>query len=81
MAKLQSVCRSVLLVCGVVLAMASAGAQPASGPTPASAAGSATEAPAPRWMPVPRVVGRLTASELGLVINTADPYSVAVGEH
>lgn len=34
-----------------------------------------------RWMRVPRLYGRITARELGLVINTADPYSVAVGEH
>lgn len=30
---------------------------------------------------VPHVTGRLTANDIGLVINTADPYSVAVGEH
>jgi uncharacterized protein (TIGR03790 family) len=44
---------------------------------------SAAEAPVPppRWVPVPRVAGRLRAADLGLVINTADPYSVAVGEH
>lgn len=30
---------------------------------------------------VPRVIGRLRASDLGLVINTADPVSVEVGEH
>ncbi|HEY0858486.1 MAG TPA: TIGR03790 family protein [Albitalea sp.] len=29
---------------------------------------------------VPRIGGRLTSKDLGLVINTADPYSVAVGE-
>ncbi len=29
---------------------------------------------------MPRTVGRLTAADLGLVINTADPYSVEVGE-
>jgi uncharacterized protein (TIGR03790 family) len=34
-----------------------------------------------RWMRAPRLYGRLTAAELGLVINTADPYSVAVGEY
>ncbi len=28
----------------------------------------------------PRINARLTARELGLVINTNDPYSVAVGE-
>lgn len=32
------------------------------------------------WISVPRVTGRLTAAQLGLVINTADPYSVQVGE-
>lgn len=36
---------------------------------------------APRWLPLPPLYGRITAAELGLVINTADPYSVAVGEH
>ncbi|RTL39998.1 MAG: TIGR03790 family protein [Burkholderiales bacterium] len=36
---------------------------------------------ASRWMRVPKLYGRITARELGLVINTADPYSVAVGEH
>lgn len=30
---------------------------------------------------VPRIEGRLQAADIGLVINTADPYSVAVGEH
>jgi uncharacterized protein (TIGR03790 family) len=30
---------------------------------------------------VPRLAGRLQAADLGLVINTADPYSVAVGEY
>lgn len=29
---------------------------------------------------VPRLQGRLTRAQLGIVINTADPYSVAVGE-
>jgi uncharacterized protein (TIGR03790 family) len=43
---------------------------------PASQAGSA----ALRWISVPRITGRITSRELGLVINTADPYSVEVGE-
>ena len=30
---------------------------------------------------MPLLRGRLRAADLGLVINTADPYSVAVGEH
>ena len=33
------------------------------------------------WISVPRAVGRLHATDLGLVINTADPYSVQVGRH
>jgi uncharacterized protein (TIGR03790 family) len=32
------------------------------------------------WISVPRVAGRITSREIGLVINTADPYSVEVGE-
>jgi uncharacterized protein (TIGR03790 family) len=32
------------------------------------------------WIRLPRPAGRLTARELGLVVNTADPYSVEVGE-
>ncbi len=36
---------------------------------------------APQWIVIPRADGRLTSHELGLVINTADPYSVEVGEH
>ena len=35
----------------------------------------------PRWLPVPRSHGRLRAADIGLVINTADPYSVEVGNH
>lgn len=38
-------------------------------------------APARAWAKVPRVFGRLTARDVGLVINTDDPYSVRVGEH
>jgi uncharacterized protein (TIGR03790 family) len=34
-----------------------------------------------QWVPIPRVQGHLTAFDLGVVINTADPYSVAVGEY
>lgn len=34
-----------------------------------------------RWGRMPRLYGRITANELGLVINTADPYSVAIGEY
>ena len=42
----------------------------------------ATEtAVARNWVQVPRLRGHLTARDMGLVINTADPYSVAVGEY
>lgn len=34
-----------------------------------------------RWAPVPRIAGRLTNQDIGIVINTADPYSVEVGEY
>lgn len=44
----------------------------------ASAAASAVRSPA--WIAVPRIAGRLTSKDIGLVINTADPYSVEVGE-
>ena len=52
-------------------------------PTPPSAVpASGAQAPPPRrWIGVPRLRGRLTAADVGLVVNTADPYSVAVGEH
>ncbi len=36
--------------------------------------------PARQWSTVPRVLGRLQAKDLGLLINTDDPYSVQVGE-
>lgn len=32
-------------------------------------------------VPLPRIGARLHAADIGLVINKADPYSVAVGEH
>jgi uncharacterized protein (TIGR03790 family) len=50
-------------------------------PPPAVPASGALEAPARRWIGVPRLRGRLTAADVGLVINASDPYSVAVGEH
>ncbi|MDX9844320.1 MAG: TIGR03790 family protein [Aquabacterium sp.] len=68
-------------------------AAPASRPTsqPASAlaasgaasASSAASAPLPerRWVRAPRVHGRLTAEDLGLVINEEDPYSVQIGAY
>lgn len=74
---------SMLLVPGV------SGAQPpmaeAGGPAASASAATTPAEPAvsrPRqWIRIPRVVGRLTADSLGLVINTADPYSVEVGDY
>ncbi|MFY7863627.1 TIGR03790 family protein [Roseateles sp.] len=56
--------------------------------TPAAAASAtvpavgATLAPsAATWLRMPKLQGRLNAADLGLLINTADPYSVAVGAY
>jgi uncharacterized protein (TIGR03790 family) len=60
-------------------------ATPATPAAPTSAASAraspAPALPAPSWIAVPRVAGRLHSADIGLVINTADPYSVQVGEH
>jgi uncharacterized protein (TIGR03790 family) len=53
---------------------------------PAATAPSASNAdrqvpPSQRWAVVPRVNGHLRAKDLGLVINTDDPYSVEVGQY
>jgi uncharacterized protein (TIGR03790 family) len=50
-------------------------------PAPASAPASAVETPPRAWIAVPRIAGRITAADIGVVINTADPYSVAIGEY
>jgi hypothetical protein len=44
-----------------------------------TAAPVAASAPPARWISVSRVVGRITSRDMGLVINTADPYSVEIG--
>lgn len=44
-------------------------------------AGTAVAQGAPASMPVPPSEGRLHAADIGLVVNVADPYSVAVGAH
>lgn len=61
---------------------------PAAEPASTSPSPSASE-PVPAWsvMPrrqwakVPRVYGRITPGELGLIVNEDDPYSVQVGSH
>lgn len=60
---------------------------PASATVPSSGASAQVAASVPsgppprRWMNGPRVFGRITAKDLGVVINQDDPYSVQVGEH
>jgi uncharacterized protein (TIGR03790 family) len=73
---------------GLLLAAAAGWAQTAPAASsvpsavPSQAQPAAASAPQPRpWLPIPRLGGRLSAADIGLVINTADPYSVAVGRH
>jgi len=56
------------------------GSASASSPTPSAEPASGAEAPR-AWMGVPRSHGRLTPADIGLVINSADPYSVAIGAY
>lgn len=49
--------------------------------TASSAMAQKPPAAPPRWISVPNVGGHLSARDIGLVINTADPYSVEVGEY
>jgi uncharacterized protein (TIGR03790 family) len=77
-----------VLMASFVNVQAQTASEPAS--TPASAPASVSPAKPMRgaptaafqrtWLNVPRTVGRLTAADIGVVINTADPYSVEVGE-
>jgi len=73
-----------IVVCGLWMV----GAEPAIAQPgdagPQAVAGPSASTPAMRPRPltrVPRVIGRLHAADLGLVINMADPYSVEVGEY
>lgn len=68
----------------VAAAVAPAWGQEAASAPPAAASATvpaASGAPVLRWRPVTRDRGRLRAAQLGLVINTADPYSVEVGDY
>jgi uncharacterized protein (TIGR03790 family) len=81
--------RRALLACALAWGAVSRAEGPAPGDSAAARAASATPAQqtaasapvAPKWVAVPRIQQRLHASDIGLVINTADPYSVRVGEH
>lgn len=58
-------------------------AQPAGTAGGAAAASPAASValPAPRWVAAPRITGRLRAADVGLVVNSEDGYSVAVGAY
>jgi uncharacterized protein (TIGR03790 family) len=76
---------------------ASSASGPAASVPPAAVSASASQASEPAAVPassvvklsprrawatdIARPIGRLTARDIGLVINTADPYSQQVGEH
>jgi len=67
---------------GDARAQVGAGVSPgASAAVVASEPGSAGAAPARKWASVPRVLGRITAQQLGVVINEDDPYSTQVGAY
>ena len=76
------VCVLVGLLALVVTTGASAQSPGPATPLPtASAPVAPSRAASATWVAVPRDSGRLSAKDIGLVINTADPYSVAVGEY
>lgn len=75
-----------VLMAEVALAKgAAASDDAASAPAAAASANSAASGvPAARpraWIGAARTTGRLGAADLGLVVNTADPASVAIGRH
>jgi uncharacterized protein (TIGR03790 family) len=63
------------------LAIAAATLLPIAGAAPAVAGDGAASAAPQRWLPVSRATGHLGVANLGLVINTADPYSIEVGRY
>ena len=83
MAETSSARAKTLLCVATIAAVAVAGPTHAieTAGSAASGASAAAATPVPRWIGVPRSVGRLRAADIGLVINTADPYSVAVGAY
>ena len=76
---LACVCAGVALAQGQESAFAPAAASSAKPVAPALQSGAAESAP--QWVAVPRARGRLRAADIGLVINTADPYSLVIGEY
>lgn len=78
--------RAAVLALGLCWAGTAAGAPPgpparqAYGGPPFTSSPAASRTAPRHGLTVPRLRGRLAARELGLVINSADSYSVAVGE-
>ncbi|MEJ6007163.1 TIGR03790 family protein [Paucibacter sp. AS339] len=75
---------SVWAVLGLVLGMQQAVYAQAQAQAATAASAPAASASAPvssSWLRMPRLQGRLSAADLGLLINTADPYSVAIGAY
>lgn len=65
----------------MIPAWAADGLPTAAAAAPPPAAASAVPTRRSVTVAAPRIAGRLSAAELGLVININDPYSVAVGEY
>jgi uncharacterized protein (TIGR03790 family) len=74
-----------LVLCAMHGGMSAAAQTAAASDAPRSSdsheVGATTGTKAPSWIGVPHVWSRITAQELGVVINQDDPYSVEVGEH
>ena len=66
---------------GALMAIFSACAAVSALAQEATTAASAAATPARNGIAVPRIKNHLIAADMGLIINTADPYSVAVGEY
>ena len=73
------------LAWGVGAAQAQAQARPPESLVPKASESAESSASAQwvrrKWVTVPPAWGRITAEQLGVVINLDDPYSVEVGEH
>ena len=91
MHRIGSYLPSIAPMAGVLLTLVcSAGVVPVNAQPRASEAQSVRQASVPeegavpaarQWITLPQAWGRITADELGVVINLDDPYSVEVGEH
>jgi uncharacterized protein (TIGR03790 family) len=80
-ARARSAATAALLLTAVAAPSAASAQASAPAPGPAAAAAASAVPRPPAWIAPVRISGRLTAAEIGLVINTDDPYSVAVGAY